>query len=43
MRKRRGPRTDPWGTSAKTGLHDAICAIKTTLCSLPDREFCRML
>ena len=37
MRKRRGPRIDPRGAPAKTGLHDDICPFKTTLPSLPDR------
>ena len=37
MRKRSGPRIDPRGTSAKTGLHDDVCPFRTTLWNLPDR------
>ena len=28
---------EPWGTPAKTGLHDEVCLFITTLLNLPDR------
>ena len=37
MRKRSGPRIDPWGTPAKIGLHDHVGPFKTTLWNLPDK------
>ena len=35
-RKRSGPRIEPWGTPAKTGLHDDVCPFKTILWNLPE-------
>ena len=37
MRKRSGPKVEPWGTPAKTGFDDDVCLFKTTLWSLPER------
>ena len=28
---------EPWGTPAKTDLHDKVCPFETTLRNLPDR------
>ena len=43
MIKGSGPRIDPWGTPAKSGLHDDVCPFRKTLWNLPDRWFARSL
>ena len=37
IRKRSGPKVDPCGTPAKTGLHDEDWPLKKALWILPDR------
>ena len=37
IRKRSGPNMDPWGTSARIGLHDELCQFKTILWNLLEK------
>ena len=37
IRKRSGPRIDPWGTPAKIGLQNEVYPFNTTLWNLPDK------
>ena len=39
IRKRSGPKIEPWGTPAKIGHHDDVCPFKMTLRNLPDSVF----
>ena len=38
IKKRRGPKIDPWGTPALTTVNDETCPFRMTLCFLPFKK-----